>query len=145
MNKFVSLKEIYPLIAEQLSKGGSATFIIHGTSMLPLLKDGKDSVTVVSPNKLKRRDIILYTRENGDFILHRIVKVKKDELICRGDNQFENESVLRKNVLCVVSHYPKNGKRKSVKSLSHTLYSIFWLISLFPRRVIEKFCKGKRK
>lgn len=145
MNKSVALSDIYPLIEEQLLSGGSASFVIHGTSMLPLLRDRLDSVRVIKADKIKRRDIILYRRASGEFILHRVVRVKGNTLYCRGDNQFDNEIIDKSQLLCVVSHYEKDGIRYSVKSARHTIYSIFWLNSVLIRRAYAKLFKGRRK
>ena len=43
------LAEAEGMIREELANGGSAVINIHGTSMLPLLKDGKTYVRLVAP------------------------------------------------------------------------------------------------
>jgi hypothetical protein len=39
----------------------------------------------------KKYDVIFYRRENGQYVLHRIIKIKKDGYVCRGDNQTAKE------------------------------------------------------
>lgn len=142
MNKEFSLRDVFPLIEEQLNAGGSATFRIHGTSMLPFLSDMRDSVTVVAPTRrIRKHDIVFYRRSNGDFILHRVVGRKKGLLLCRGDNQFDSELVHTDRVVAVVSEYERNGKRKSVSSLTHRIYSLYWVNSALLRRLLTKIRK----
>ena len=80
-NTTIWLDELMPLISERLSAGGSVRFSPHGTSMLPMLKDGRDQVVLSPlPDKLKKYDLPLYRRENGQYVLHRIVKVVPEGL-----------------------------------------------------------------
>ncbi len=66
---------------------------------MPLLREGKDSVLLVSPNNIKKNDIVLYKRANGQFVMHRVIKIKKDEFIMCGDNQYEHEHGIKKENL----------------------------------------------
>ena len=140
MNKPISLTDIFPLISEQLETGGNASFTIHGTSMLPFLKDRKDKVWITKPNRnFKKYDIIFYRLDGVGFILHRIVKVTGDGLICRGDNHTDNEPILkRENVIAIVTDYERNGKKHSIDSVSQVLYSRFWVNTMFFRKVNRK-------
>ncbi len=140
MNKQINLNDIFPIISEQLEYGGTTSFTIHGTSMLPFLKDRKDKVWISKATReYKKYDIIFYQREKYGFILHRIVKVTKDGYICRGDNQTDNEPILkREDIIAVVTDYERNGKKKSADSLTHRLYSRFWVNTVFFRKATRK-------
>lgn len=70
-----------------------------GTSMLPLLISREDTVKLVKPEVVKKYDVILYQRKNGDFVLHRVVKVKKDSYVLCGDNQFIKEYGITKDMI----------------------------------------------
>jgi len=149
LSKTVSLNDIFPIISEQLESGGSTSFTIHGTSMLPFLKDRVDKVWISKPSReLKKYDIIFYKLERHGFILHRIVKVKKDGVICRGDNQTDNEPLLKRDdVIAVVTDYERNGKKKPINTLSQKIYSRFWVNTMFFRKAKRKVCSifNKRK
>lgn len=112
-NKNVKLSEMYPIIKETLDNGGEITFNPRGTSMLPLLVQGRDSVTIVpAPEKLKKYDLPLYRRKTGQFVLHRIVRKEHDGTytMC-GDNQWMYESGIdRCDIIGVVSLIKRNGK-----------------------------------
>ena len=84
-----------PLIQERLAAGDRVSFYPRGTSMLPMLRQGRDSVELSPlPQKLKKYDLPMYRRDNGQFVLHRVVAVS-DSCTCMGDNQFEPEPGLR--------------------------------------------------
>ncbi|MBS7298307.1 MAG: S24/S26 family peptidase [Eubacteriales bacterium] len=88
----VQLDELWPVMAEQIATGGSVRFSPKGTSMLPMLRQNIDSVVLVKANrKLKKYDLPLYRRENGQFVLHRVVGVKNDSYTMCGDNQYVYE------------------------------------------------------
>ena len=112
MTKKFSMSDLEPMILEVLSKGGTFTFIPRGTSMLPLIREGLDSV-ILSPlcEKIYPGDIILYKRDNGQFVLHRVMKVKKDSFTMCGDNQVVFEHGIRRhNMIAVVTGILRDGE-----------------------------------
>ena len=87
-NQELSLKDIWPIMQEVLESGGEFTFKPHGISMLPLIRQGVDDVVLVKVvDSLKVGDAVFYQRDNGQFVLHRIVKIKNGEYVMCGDNQ----------------------------------------------------------
>jgi len=134
--KQVTLDEMMPLIREQLAGGQSVTFFPHGVSMLPLLREGRDSVTLSAPPKrLKKYDIPLYQRADGQYVLHRVVKVGQT-YTCIGDNQFVREDgITHGQIIAVCSAVTRDGKRMSANSAKLRFYAVLWHYSRFPRRV----------
>lgn len=84
----LDLKEFWPLINETISTGGEFRLFHKGTSMMPLLRQGIDSVLLVSPTNIKKNDIVLYERPSGQLVMHRIIKVKRNSYLICGDNQY---------------------------------------------------------
>ena len=101
----VELEELLPVMEEKLSLGGSFTFSPKGISMLPFIRPGIDSVTISGvKDKIKKFDILLYRRDNGQFVLHRVVAVKKDSYVMCGDNQLLPEhNVHDRHIIGIVS------------------------------------------
>ena len=88
MNEPIRLRDYEGLIREVLASGGEFRLYPHGISMLPLLRQGRDSVSlrrVDSP--IRKGDILFYQRPDGSFVLHRVRAVKPDGLTMMGDNQ----------------------------------------------------------
>ena len=134
--KQVTLDEMMPLIREQLVGGQSVTFFPRGVSMLPLLREGRDSVTLSAPpERLKKYDIPLYQRADGQYVLHRVVKVG-ETYTCIGDNQFvREEGISHAQIIAVCSAVTRDGKRTPTNSFSMRFYATCWHYSRFPRRV----------
>ncbi len=129
MIKNVHLEEMYPIISEMLENNGRVTIGIKGVSMQPMLYNSRDKVTLVKPEfPLKKHDIPFYRRENGQFILHRIIKAHKNGCYtCRGDNQWEKEyPVSEEQIIGVVESFNRNGKEISVKNKKYLLYTKTW-------------------
>ena len=73
------MEELCPMIQELLAGGSTVQLTVTGISMRPMLLHRRDQVELAkAPSKLKRCDIPLYQRQNGSYVLHRIVKVEKD-------------------------------------------------------------------
>ena len=96
--KRISLDEIYPAIKETLESGGTVELPITGTSMFPLLKAGRDTVIIKMADEYSVGDIIFYRRDDGHFVLHRIVGIDENGFILCGDNQ----TALEKGVVTLV-------------------------------------------
>lgn len=112
MSEKYELSELEELIRETLERGGEFTLRTNGTSMYPMLVDGESRVVLVKPPlKLKRDDIAFYKRDNGQFVLHRVVGTRKDGYVIRGDNQSITEyGVGHDAVIGVVKAYYKGDK-----------------------------------
>ena len=128
--KSVSISQIMPMLCKSIEGGKSVSFKPKGTSMLPLIKQGIDSVKI-SPvsGKLKKYDIIFFKRDNGQYVLHRIVKIGETYTCC-GDNQFENEeNIRREQIIAVVSSFTYKDKWISVTNPMYKVYYILWHIT----------------
>ena len=79
-------------IIEALKARGFYIGKTKGTSMEPMLREGRDRVVIVPPEfPLKKYDVPLYTRD-GHYTLHRIIKVKKNgQYVICGDNRVDYE------------------------------------------------------
>lgn len=122
-----SMDELVPLFREQLASGHSVRFSPKGVSMLPMLREGRDSVELSPlPEKLKKFDLPLYQRENGKYILHRIVGVGEC-YTCVGDNQFVLEHGLRREqMIGMVTAFYRGKRRISVCAPGYRIYCRIW-------------------
>jgi len=121
---------------ETLQSGGEVAFTPAGNSMLPMLRDRQDKIILVTPpEKLKKYDIPLYRRENGQFVLHRVVVVKKDGYALCGDHQWQVEYGVRHDqVIAVVKAFYRGEKYVDCSaSQVYRLYCMIWT-RLFPAR-----------
>lgn len=131
-----SFRELLPLIREQIALGGSVRIAPRGTSMLPMLRQGVDTVVLSPvPDRLRKYDIPFYRRDDGQFVLHRIVAVG-DTYTCIGDNQYELESgVGQDQMIAVVTSFTRGGREISVTNPGYWCYCRFWHYSRPVRRI----------
>lgn len=146
----IPAEHLVPVMVEQLKSGKTVRFFPHGTSMLPMLRQGRDSVTLTKIDRpLKRFDIAFYKRDNGQYVLHRVVGTK-DGITCIGDNQFYYEKDLRSDqMIAVVCEFSRGGKTVSLSSYRYRAYCVLWHISrpfrFFCFRVLRKIKRIIRK
>ncbi len=147
MSESFSLAEMLPVINEALKDGGCFTFIPRGSSMEPLLRGGRDSVTIESPHgRLKKYDLPLYRRENGDFVLHRVLKVLPDGYVVRGDSQSFREKINDGQIVAVVSSYTRKGTNHGSDSLYNRIYcDLIIRFDLIRRAAVHFSGKGGKK
>ena len=124
------LEAIMPLFKEKLAAGNSVIFFPKGTSMMPMIRQGVDKVVLSPlPKKLKKYDLPLYQRDNGQFVLHRIVKAD-NTYTCIGDNQFQFETGLTHDqMIGVVTAFSRGKREWKVTHPLYRLYCRFWHIS----------------
>ena len=129
------MEELIPVIRQELAQGRGVCFSPKGTSMLPMLRQGVDSVVLAPlPEKLKKYDLPLYQRRNGQYVLHRIVKTG-DTFTCMGDNQFEEEpGICEDQFIAVVIAFYRGRKLYSVRQPGYRIYCRFWYHSRHIRR-----------
>ena len=122
-SKEVQLEELMPIIRESLAAGNNVRFLPKGVSMLPMLRQGTDSVLLSPlPETLKKYDLPLYQRDNGQYVLHRIVKTG-ETYTCVGDNQFLLETGLRRDqMIALVTSFTRGKRRICVNSISYQIY-----------------------
>lgn len=136
MPELTSIKEI-------LDTYGKYTGLTTGTSMLPLLHQGKDNIIVVKPEgRLKKYDVALYVTPRGKYIMHRVIEVHDDHYIITGDNLLEREHVTDDMICGKLVGFYKNGKHyvDCENSKAYMLYSKIW-VALRPLRPALLFCR----
>ena len=136
---------------EQLAQTGRLIYTNKGDSMMPLIKQDRD-LLVIKPvsGRLKKYDVPLYRRDSGQYVLHRILKVRKDDYVICGDNRWSKEyGISDRHILGVLTAVVRDGRVVSFESWKYKLYVHLWC-DFFPVRalithVISKLKRMKRK
>ena len=135
---------------ELLKRDGSFLYTFKGVSMKPLLNQGKDVVIISSIDRpIKKLDIVLY-KVGERYVLHRVIKIKKDHYVIRGDNTYREEFIPKDKVFGILTSYYKNDKLKKVNTkgaillyyLWLTTYPLRWLL-VKTKRLLRRIIKGK--
>ena len=124
------------LSAEQvlIQKGFFATTVV-GTSMLPMLKERRDTVVVKPLNAPpKKYDVVLFRRD-GQLVLHRVVGRKDDHFLIRGDNCIGCDRATQAQILGKMTSFTRKGKQRNANSLLWRHYGRFWVLSFPVRRL----------
>lgn len=118
-------------IEKLLEQGKRLRIKPRGYSMYPLIVPGRDEVFVerVSPESLRRGDVVLYRRmDENILVLHRIWKRKGDAFFLVGDNQKEIEGPLEASqIKGKMTGILRNGHKISSLNVIYLLYSHIWL------------------
>lgn len=118
-------------IEKLLEQGKRLRIKPRGYSMYPLIVPGRDEVFVerVSPESLRRGDVVLYRRRDENIlVLHRIWKRKGDAFFLVGDNQKEIEGPLEASqIKGKMTGILRNGHEISTSNVIYLLYSRIWL------------------
>ncbi len=120
-----------------LARDGRLCYTNVGDSMLPLIRQGRDILVIAPVNgRLKKYDVPLYRRDSGQYVLHRVIKVRDHDYVTCGDNRWRTESgITDRHVLGVLVSLIRNGREISLTDPVYRLYVFAWC-TLFPVRAI---------
>ena len=132
----------------ELEKHGKIIYTNVGDSMMPLIKQGRD-VLIIQKNdgRLKKYDIPLYQRDSGQYVLHRILKVRENDYIICGDNRCHKETgITDRHIIGLLTGIIRNGREISVTDFRYRVYVHLWC-DFFPVHVflikVRKFLKRR--
>ena len=93
--RVVDTQEYLDNICAMLRQGHTPVSIpVSGISMCPFLHPGDQVFLELPEGKLKKGDVVMFTRPTGQYILHRIRRVNADgSFVMMGDNQTWTETV----------------------------------------------------
>lgn len=119
----------FSMVETQIAEGRSVCFRLKGTSMSPLIRDGKDEVILVPCAKedLNVKDVVLF-RYHGRHLLHRIIHRDAEHLILQGDGSITaKEQCTVNDVIGKVKAISRpSGKVISLESWQWRVSSFIW-------------------
>ena len=131
-----------------LAQGQTIQVQPQGYSMYPMFVPGRDEAIIgpVQIAPLKRGDVVLYRRESGILVLHRICRVRKDGFYMVGDNQSEVEGPLQgTQIKGILTGFIRKGKYRSVKNPVYRLASRMWLFLRPARPVLSRMAAAVKR
>ena len=121
---------------EQLRLHGSYVSVPKGVSMRPLIRGDRDAVEIRAEDRPARPgDLVLYTRENGQGVIHRVIKVRPDgcRVLC-GDNCWQPEYVRPEQIAGFAVRICRDGKWQELCRGRWAVYARVWTRLFFLRR-----------
>ena len=136
----IDTKAYLSTLREMVKEGHDVSLIISGSSMAPFLIHHRDSI-IFGPieRPLRRGDMVFYERPTGQFVMHRIRRVRPDGLYLIGDAQTETEGPLNPDrVFAIVKQVCRKGKWLDEKSRTWRFFATIWLRVIPLRRIIMR-------
>lgn len=125
-----NLDEAIEVIEEILASGGEFRMFPKGTSMLPLIVQKRDCVVIKRNFEVgaRKHDIAFYRRRNGQFVLHRVMKICGDgTYVMCGDNQTALETgIEREQIIAYVSGIYRKDKPVKMDGAAYRTYVFLW-------------------
>ena len=135
---------------EEINKTEKLIYTNVGDSMMPLIRQGKDLLIIEKVNgRLKKYDVPLYKRDSGQYVLHRILKVRKNDYVICGDNRWGREyGIQDRHIIGVLTGIIRDGKEISVNDKKYKIYVHLWCDFFWIRAFIlrtKHFIKRRLK
>lgn len=129
---------------EILHAGGVVTLTATGASMRPTIRGGTDRVLLKRIDRcLRRLDILLCRRQDGTYVLHRIVTIHPNGFAIRGDNQLGAERGIQPSqVMAVLIGFYRGTRYISCQSFAYRAFSWIWTF-LYPARALYYLTRTK--
>ncbi|MEE0954934.1 MAG: S24/S26 family peptidase [Eubacterium sp.] len=150
-NNTEDMRKVSP--EEVLREGQAIRIRPQGYSMMPFLDPEKDEV-IIEPcpswdhaaEQLKRGDVILYRRIDGILVLHRIVRIKGEEIMLAGDNMdMEDPKISVIQVCGILTARVRKGRELSVRNVLWRLASAVWLFLSPMRPFLHRIWRSMRR
>lgn len=138
-------------LRELTEAGQEVNVRIFGGSMVPFLGDGRDEVLIKKPDRaLKVGDVVFFQRDNGSFILHRIIRKKPEGYFIVGDSQTMVEGPIREEqIFAMVTKAKRKGTWVGPGDFCWEFFEHVWIHVIPFRRILIKgytfLRKGRHK
>ena len=135
---------------EEIKKSGRIIYTNVGDSMMPYIKQGRDVLVISEVNgRLNKYDVPLYKRDSGQYVLHRILKVRENDYVICGDNRWNKEyGITDRHIIGILTGVIRDGQEIPVTSRKYRIYVHLWC-DLFPVRAfilrVYQFVKRRLK
>ena len=125
-------------IEETLNKVDSFIATPVGRSMMPILRESKDTVVLERLTESpKKYDMLLYKRKNGKYVLHRLLEIRENDYVMCGDNQLIKEYGIKdENIIGICKGFYRKEKYIDCQNKLYLMYVRLWCISLSLRKVL---------
>ena len=110
--RVVDTREYVSVLREIAEEGKVVSMRIAGSSMSPFLAHGRDYIYFTKPDReLRAGDMVFYQRRNGQYVMHRIYKVKAEGYYIVGDAQTEIEGpVARDQIFAFITKVKRKDR-----------------------------------
>lgn len=138
--KFVDTREYVDVLRELTDQGKEVSMLVSGSSMTPFLGHQRDYIYFKKPDRpLRRGDMVFYQRPTGQYVMHRIWKVKPEGYYIVGDAQTEIEGPVREEqIFAIITKVQRKGKWITSGDFWWEFFEKVWIRMVPVRPVVRK-------
>ena len=140
----VNTCEYISMLRELVQEGRSVNLLVSGNSMSPFLISQRDYVSFKAPDRpLRKGDIVFFQRDDGRFIMHRIIRVHREadgrrSYKITGDNQTQLETVREDQIFGLIFAVERKGKKIVPGDFWWEFFARVWTRIIPFRRAVKR-------
>lgn len=136
--KQVDTREYVSVLRGIAEEGKVVSMLIAGSSMAPFLCHNRDYIYFTRPEReLRRGDMVFYQRDSGQYVMHRIYRVKHEGYYMVGDAQTQIEGPLRRDqIFAVITQVKRDGKMIRPGDFWWEFFEHIWIRIVPARRIV---------
>lgn len=134
------------MLRELTEEGREVGIMIAGNSMSPFLVHQRDNIVFKKPDReLRRGDIVFYERANGQFVCHRICRIRPDGFYLVGDAQIQVEGPIRREqIFGLITGVMRKGKWLAPGDFWWEFFEKVWIRIIPLRRPLVRLYAAAR-
>lgn len=114
------------------------TICLEGDSMRPLIRRGRDPVTVIPLNRQLCKGDVVLVRIGRQYVVHRLWKMQQGAVRTFGDNCWNPDPWIPEGqVLGLVAHYQRRGRVHRLDTPQARAFGRMWM-AIHPLRLCYK-------
>lgn len=138
--RYIDTREYVSALRDLVQQGREVSLIISGSSMSPFLIHERDVICFKAPDRdLRRGDMVFYQRDSGQFVMHRILKVRPEGFYMIGDAQTEIEGPVRRDqIFALITKVKRKDKWMEPGDFWWEFFAKVWLRMIPFRRYLSQ-------
>ena len=127
-------------LRELVKEGKEVSMLIAGSSMAPFLVHRRDYIYFKKPERnLRKGDMVFFERDSGQYVMHRIWKVKPDGYYIVGDAQTEIEGPVREEqIFAIITKVRRKNQWIAPGDFWWEFFEHIWIRMIPVRRIVMK-------
>lgn len=140
--------EIGPMIEAMIEAGQDVTLQISGDSMRPTLKPRRDAAVLSRVHQWppEKGTILFFKRKTGEYVLHRVLRVKDGACTMNGDAQEWTEGpVTEQMAIAEAIAIIRKGRMIEAEQPKYRAYVRLWRLTRPLRKPMFALWRGMKK
>lgn len=138
--RVVDTREYVGMLRGLVEEGHEVSMVIAGSSMSPFLIHQRDVICFRKPDRpLRAGDMVFYVRPSGQYVMHRILRVRPEGYDIIGDAQTQVErGVAREQIFALITKVRRKGVWLKPGDFWWDFFERIWLRVIPLRPVVTK-------